>query len=988
MILAVIALCALPRQDPGPQVFVAPKRRALVVGASNYEHLGRLRYAGGDAKAVARALTDELGFEPKQVRLLTDDAPDEDLTPTAGHLLGELEALLADPQRNASDLFVFYFSGHGVGLPEGDYLLPVDARRESAARVGLPVREVVERFARSGMRNVLIVVDACREGETSAFGSELFRLADAARLAIVLACEPGARSYEDATLGHGVFTSQLLSALHDPSLRDPASGARWASRVAEAAAAGVRDWSAGRDPPQRPVVWTDPARDVLLDAAIPAAGPEEFFGAAERLDPPAFLAALAAYAGALHAAGRDAECADLLKTSEQIAPLPPEHAFLLASALQQLGRGAEAARVLAEVRAAAPNSLPALVATIADWSGATPAAERAAAARALWDGGASLPLDLIVMMVQAHAQGGAAADALELAEEVLAQTPDGSREEAYLAAIVSMLRPNELDPEQLFDIAEQRAGIFPPLQTIRLDHVLYAQGIRGIAAALPLVDDAIARWPEDGSWLALRAWQRRVAAPSAFDLGPALADAAAALERPLDPGSIWLAARAAGAAAPALADAFQARARAHPLAWQAQLAAVFARQPPDLKAEVERVARLAPRPALVYAAMARLTLDAVIEQAERFLRDPEITAEQRDQVQAQLVAAIRGLFERLVPMAADLGGDPDAWELLQELSQRLLQYEAFVRIFERQFAADIDAGRLPESLVPVYARALLNTGRLERFRAVARSMLRDSMDADSLVWQEALFLACAGRDAEAASVLGARQEPRSRHWEGMGAGLRALAAARAGDADAARALLPRSGPYGPAGAALRALVLRALGEHEEAEALTLQVEDFNAAETFYATVACLNARPGADPRWEASRAAEFQPGNPLVAAQSFLGREDLAAFTGVYAFTIESVSGGMDAAGAELQISILPDGRALGALLTPAGEASVVQGRVDGYGNLEAQLARSGGAITLLAKLAPRALYRDYAHLAEAGQYVAALAPDGLPHLWVARLRE
>ncbi|MEK7864166.1 MAG: caspase family protein, partial [Chloroflexota bacterium] len=223
MILLAAALALL--QDPAPQPFFAPRRRALVVGASQYEHLGRLRYAAGDAEKFAAALTGRLGFEADAVKLLTDETADPLLTPTAGHVLGELEALLADQRGAATDLFVFYFSGHGIGLPEGDYLMPTDARMESAVRVGLPVREIVERLATARMKNVLVIVDACREGEANAFGAELRALGDAARIAVVLGCEPGQRSYEDARLGGGIFTASLLQSLNEEGLRDPVSGA-------------------------------------------------------------------------------------------------------------------------------------------------------------------------------------------------------------------------------------------------------------------------------------------------------------------------------------------------------------------------------------------------------------------------------------------------------------------------------------------------------------------------------------------------------------------------------------------------------------------------------------------------------------------------------------------------------------------------------------------------------------------------------------------
>lgn len=958
-----------------------------MVGAGDYEHLGRLRYASRDAHAVSRALIEQLGFDEKQVRLLTDDGDDPEMTPTAGHLIGELEALLADPRRNASDLFVFYFSGHGIGLPEGDYLMPTDARQESAVRVGLPVKEIVDRLAGAGMRNVLVVVDACRSGEANSFGRELWQLADAARISVVLSCEPGTRSYEDAARGHGVFTSELLRALGDESLRDARSGARWASRVMGSAAASVSAWSAKRLPPQNPAVWTDPTRDVLLDAALPADGPEFLLADAERLDPQAYLAAVADVASRYFVDNRMEECVGVLKAAEQVAPLPPELSQLLSASLIVLGRSVEAARVLQELRVSASDSIYALASYVSDVTGATPPAERAAAARALWDSGAELPVDLIVLMVQAHLQGGSGAEALALAESVLGQMEPGTREQAYLSAAVSILRRSGPDPEQELARAEALPGRIPATELIRMDRVFYAVGTAGIPAGLALLDDAIRRWPEQGMWYAQRGWYRRMAAARASDLGPAVADARAALERPLDPVNVWRAVRAAGSAAPSLHELVKERADAHPLSWMAQIAEVFARQPDALREEVEAVSRLSPRPALVYAAITRLTLDAIIEQQDAAMLQAPPGSPEAEEIGAQTIAAMQTMFQRILPMSGEFGGDPEAWQLLFELSQRLLQYEAFVRLFERQFAADVNAGRLAESLVPLYARACLNTGRLERFRQVRASLLRDSTDADTLVWMEALFLACQGRDAEARAALGERAAPRSGIWTATAAELRALLEIRAGAAKDPRALLPAAAPDRLLPMAVRALSLRALGEHEQAELLTLQVEELNSAEAFYVVIACLAARPQVNPREEALRAALFQPGNPLVAEISYLGKADLAAFVETYEFEVDFEVGGTEAVGSSVSFTVLPDGRVLGALINPQGGASVLQGRMDAFGNLEAQAKLSAGSLTFLAKLAPRAFYRDDPLLAEQGQALHVIGADGVPHVWRARLR-
>jgi tetratricopeptide (TPR) repeat protein len=978
---------AAQEPDASPQLFFAPQRRALVVGAGAYEHLGRLRYANSDARAISRALVEQLGFEEKHVRLLTDDGDDPELTPTAGHLIGELEHLLADPRRNASDLFVFYFSGHGIGLPEGDFLMPTDARQESAARVGLPVKEIVDRLASANMHNVLVVIDACRSGEANSFGRELWQLADAARISVVLSCEPGTRSYEDATRGHGVFTSELLRALGDPSLRDARSGARWASRVMASASAGVSAWSAKREPRQNPAVWTDPTRDVLLDAALPEGGPEFLLADAERLDPQAYLAAVADVASQYFVTNRMPECIEVLKAAEQVAPLPPELSQLLSASLIVLGRSVEAARVLQELRVSAPDSIYALASYVADVTGATPPAERAAASRALWDSGAELPVDLIVLMVQAHLQGGSGAEALALAESVLGQMSEGTRDQAYLSAVVSILRRSGPDPDMEMARAEALPGRIPATEFIRMDRVFYAVGTAGIPAGLVLLDDAISKWPEQGMWYAQRAWYRRMMAPRVADLSAAVDDARAALERPLDPVHIWLAVRAAGVAAPSMHALIKVRAAEHPLSWMAQISEVFARQPENLREEVEAVSRLSPRPALVYTAFTRLTLDAIIEQQDAAMQRVAPNSPEAANISGQTIEALQSLFHRILPMAADFGGDPDAWQLLFELSQRMLQYEAFVRLFERQFAADIDAGRLAESLVPLYARACLNTGRLERFRQVTRSLLRDSTDADILIWQEALFLACAGRNEEARVVLGDRREPRSSAWTATAAELRGLLAIRSGAAADPRAELPAGTPERLLPMAVRALSLRALGDHAQAEILTLKVEELNSAEAFFVVIACLAARPQADPREEALRAAMFQPGNPIVASISYLGKPDLTAFVDTYEFEVDFEVGGSEAVGSTVTLTILPDGRVLGALINAQGGAAVVQGKLDAYGNLEAQAKVSAGALTILAKLAPRVFYRDYSLLAEQGQALHVIAADGIPHVWRGRLR-
>lgn len=1003
MILASLLFLVAPsvtaQQDAAPQPFFAPRRRALVVGASDYEHLGRLRYAAGDAEKFAAALTGRLGFEADAVKLLTDETADPYLTPTAGHILGELEALLADQRGAATDLFVFYFSGHGIGLPEGDYLMPTDARRESAVRVGLPVREIVERLAAAHMKNVLVIVDACREGEANAFGTELRALGDAARIAVVLGCEPGKKSYEDARLGGGIFTASLLQSLDDESLRDPISGALWASRVMADAAERVRARTESRDPVQRPYAWSDATRDVLLEAK-PVGDVAQFLAEAGRLDPETFVAAAGEYGLLLHLNGFYSQAIEVLKAAEQVRPLAAEHAQVLASALTTVGRAVEAARVLSEIREAEPGSLQALIAAVTDLSGAVPADERAAAATALWSTGLSMPLDLIVLLVNAHLQGGSGADAVALASEVIAQTAQGTRHRAYLTAVLASLQPGTGDPLAAMAAAERLPGAYPTLPMLRLEHVGFAAAFAGADAAIALLDETIRAWPDDGNWYALRAWHRRQKASNLAELEPILVDVEAALAHPLDPAYLWMLVRAAGGRAPDFAAGFRAQAAQHPLAWQAQLAAVFASQPEDLKTAVADVARLSARPALVYAAMARVTHDGVLEQIVRFFETAAPDDPQRESAQQALIAAQFQLYERLTPMAADFGGDAEAWSLLQDLSERLLAYEAFARLLERHAGTRIAEGRLPAGLVRVAFRAFANTGRNEMLPVVRRSIAPNSMLEDSLIWQEAMVLACAGHDAEASALLGERRTPRSIALRDVSEELLRLLRVRGGDQVAVEEMRTLPSPEGDLlTRVLRGLSLRVAGATEpgaaqSAEKFTAWVESQNPGPVFFAVHALLAARPDLDPRVEAWRAASQQPGNLLTANWTFAGAGGLKEFVGAYLFQVvitpDRNDGDLDAKDATLQLSVLPDGRVLGALMLTTGEALVVRGTVDARGNLEVQAQRGAGdtaeAFTLLAKLAPLALYHEYAPLSEQGQRFDVLRPDGLRRIWLAKL--
>ena len=338
---------------------VAEKKWALCVGAGEYtKGLAPLKYAAGDARAFAGRLVAEYGFTPTTLSLLADhhpasqggDASDEvapvpEKPPTSALILGELDRLLADQRLDRGDLFVFYFSGHGVGTGKGDYLMPTDIPESEAAEKGVAVREVVKRFVDAGLKNVLIIADACRSGAKNPFGTELQDLGRKANIAVLLGCAPGQRSYEVPDLKHGAFTSFLIKGMGDRALVEPVSGALWASSLAKKVAKQVKSYTQADYPsdPQIPVAWTETSQDVLLAAYPPKVEGKSEFAAllkaqGTQLGSQPYAQYLAGVGQALADQGRKTEAIQALKTLDGLGLATWRDLSALALALYSEGR--------------------------------------------------------------------------------------------------------------------------------------------------------------------------------------------------------------------------------------------------------------------------------------------------------------------------------------------------------------------------------------------------------------------------------------------------------------------------------------------------------------------------------------------------------------------------------------------------------------------------------------------------------------------------
>lgn len=129
-----------------------PSRLALVIGNSAYLDAPLLNPVN-DARAMA-GLLDQAGFTVSS-----------HLNATRTDMRAAIERFAADVRKSENRQVVFYFAGHGAQLDWRNYLLPVDARAESAAQLRqtcIDLNQLIGELGASKGKTFIIMLDACR----------------------------------------------------------------------------------------------------------------------------------------------------------------------------------------------------------------------------------------------------------------------------------------------------------------------------------------------------------------------------------------------------------------------------------------------------------------------------------------------------------------------------------------------------------------------------------------------------------------------------------------------------------------------------------------------------------------------------------------------------------------------------------------------------------------------------------------------------------
>jgi len=190
----------------------------ISIGINQYEFSKPLNYAKRDAELMRDFLVKEARFE--QVLLYSDDSPNINGKSTRAsfvNLRRVLRAMFEKPFMEAGDNFWFFFSGHGMRHKECDYLMACDSDPGDVAGTAISISYVTEQLRRCGADNVVLILDACREGEGrksgEGIGNQSAQVAREKGVITIFSCSPHEYSYEIDDLQQGIFTKALLEGL-------------------------------------------------------------------------------------------------------------------------------------------------------------------------------------------------------------------------------------------------------------------------------------------------------------------------------------------------------------------------------------------------------------------------------------------------------------------------------------------------------------------------------------------------------------------------------------------------------------------------------------------------------------------------------------------------------------------------------------------------------------------------------------------------------
>ena len=200
---------------------------AVIVGLNKYEdsEIPTLAYADADARAFCQFLVEKMGFNKDNIRLLINEEA------TKRSIESSISKWLYQNVDEKS-LVIIFFTGHGgletdhTGIEKDGvvkYLLPYDAKLDDLFTSAVSNRRFDEILLTINLDKMVIFLDSCYSGGISKAGRAISpreitedpyeQIKGGSGRFVIAASQADQRSYEDPSIGHGIFTYHLLRGL-------------------------------------------------------------------------------------------------------------------------------------------------------------------------------------------------------------------------------------------------------------------------------------------------------------------------------------------------------------------------------------------------------------------------------------------------------------------------------------------------------------------------------------------------------------------------------------------------------------------------------------------------------------------------------------------------------------------------------------------------------------------------------------------------------
>jgi uncharacterized caspase-like protein len=180
----------------------AGRRVALIVANAKYQTMMPLKTPVSDAKLVSAALT-AIGFDKVDVAI--------DLPRT--ELIKKLQVFAVESE--GADIALVYYSGHGLGYADNNYLIPVDASIQKEQDVDLQAIPATAAMPASPLTKLrILVLDSSCNNPFSDARARGFRLRLAGDSLTAFSCEAGASSADGDT--NSPYAQAFVSRLVEP----------------------------------------------------------------------------------------------------------------------------------------------------------------------------------------------------------------------------------------------------------------------------------------------------------------------------------------------------------------------------------------------------------------------------------------------------------------------------------------------------------------------------------------------------------------------------------------------------------------------------------------------------------------------------------------------------------------------------------------------------------------------------------------------------